>query len=209
MTKPQIGLLFAIPLLIKRRFITMSVAAAFCLLSTIPAAALCHRNPIEMILEVPKANSFLLTENGTMLIPQQIFKKLANTVSRDVLDLINMSIGIGICFVLSWRLRKNKSWILLLFPAVVCSLIWTYCKPHDRVILWLSQLVMAVMVIRSRNWIIRIGCMILILLTACPYVNCVGVVTKLLRRVSLFSLLACCWFFPKTEYFSDIEEKES
>ena len=211
MTKPQIGLLFVIPLLMKRRFVTISVAAIFCLLSSIPAAVMCHRNPIEMILEVPRANIFLVFENGTMLIPMQVCHALSDRFSGTALNMVSSIIGIGLCLILSWRLRNSKSWLLVLCPAIVCSLLWTYCKPHDRVILWVMNFALSVLFVRSRNWIVRILCMALILITACPWFwgYRIGLVVKILWRVSLLALLVCCWFFPKSKLIQDIEaEKE-
>ena len=211
MTKPQIGLLFAIPLLIKRRFVTMASAAIFCALSTIPAAVLCHRNPVEMILEVPRANMFLMFENGTMLIPQQVSMALSDRISGSTLNTINMLVGGGICLLLTWRMRNSKSWLLILCPAIVCSLLWTYCKPHDRVILWVLEFGLTVLFIRSRDWRVRAACIVLILLTAWPWFwgFKVGGVAKLVRRVSLLALLVCCWIAPKIKLIQDIEEDKS
>lgn len=202
MVKPQIGLLFAIPLLLHRRFITKAIAAGLCLASAIPPAILCGRNPVEMILEVPRGCAFVANENGTMLIPSQLFIRLVKIMPEALPGLISMGIGGGICLLLSWRLRKSESWLVIMFPVVVCALLWSYCKPHDRVILWLTQFVLSILVIRCRNWKVRTGCMILILLSAWPWMGNVGIIAKLMRRVSLFSLLACSWMLPKTDFFN-------
>ena len=209
MTKPQIGLLFAIPLLIKRRFVTMAVAAGFCLLSSIPSAVICHRNPIELILEVPRANIFLISENGTMLIPMQVCKMLSKGISETTLNMVSSIIGASLCLILSWRLRNNKSWLLVLCPAIVCSLLWTYCKPHDRVILWATNFALSILFVRSRSWKVRILCMALILISAWPWVwgLKVGLIVKALRRVSLLGLLIFCWFLPKIKFNQEIEEE--
>ena len=121
------------PLLLHRRFVTMFVAAGLCVVCTIPPAVMCGRSPVEMILEVLRGSD--MNDNGTMLIPSQVFSRLVRIMPASVPGLISMGIGGGICLLLSWRLRNSRSWLTAMFPVVVCSLLWSYCKPHDRVIL--------------------------------------------------------------------------
>lgn len=198
MAKPQIGLLFAIPLLLRRRFVVIGVAAAVCLVCALPPAWMCGRSPVEMILEVPRGCSSVATENGTMLIPSQLFMKLAQTVPAQLLGLVSMAAGAGICLLLSWRVRRHSSALIALAPAVVCSVLWSYCKPHDRVVLWLAQLLLALAVLQpsplSRRG--RVLCFVLIVLTAWPLVPDESGLAKLARRVSLAGLVVGCWSLP-------------
>ena len=206
MTKPQIGVLFAIPLLMKRRFITAGVAVAICVICTIPPCLLCGKNPLEMILEVPRGCAFIAEENGTLLIPSTVFIRLHDKVPSAVLGGISMFIGSAICLILTWRLRKTSSWLAFFAPAVICALIWNYCKPHDRVILSAIQLLAALAAIRTDKKSVRVFSLILIALVAWPLLPDEGILTKLIRRISLGMAIFGCWILPKLHLFD--AEKE-
>jgi len=207
MMKPQIGVLFAIPILMKRRFITAGVAVATCIVCAIPPALMCGKNPVELILEVPGACSGAAEENGTMLIPSTVFRMLRGKVPYALLGGISMAIGSALCFVLTWRLRKMKNWLIFLIPTVACALIWNYCKPHDRVILCVAQLAAALAVIRTEKKSVRIFSLVLIFLTAWPLLCDDSALTKLIRRIQLVMLVFGCWMLPKLHLF-DTEKEE-
>jgi hypothetical protein len=207
MTKPQIGVLFAIPLLFKRRYITMGVAVAICVVSILPPMLMCGRNPLDLLLEVPRGCAFVAEENGTMLIPSQIFVRLKGRVPSALLGGVSMIVGSGICVWLTWRLRKNNSWLVIITPAVVCALLWNYCKPHDRVILWVTQFLIAHFMLRTKKTSIRIFCLMILVLTAWPFVYDTSYLTKGMRRVSLALLVYGCWMLPKLNLFETQNEK--
>ncbi len=197
MTKPQIGLLFAIPFLLRRRYITICVAIAICIICTIPPWIMCGHNPLELILEVPRGCAFVANDNGTMIIPSSVFKSLDGKIPLGILSGISMTIGAGICFYLTWRLRKHESWFVFLAPTVVCAILWNYCKPHDRVILWLLQALLAITAIQTQKNGLRIFCFLMLPLIAWPFVYDMSVCSKMMRRISLASLLYYCWMLPK------------
>ncbi len=208
MTKPQIGFLFAIPILLKRRFVTAGVAAGICIVSTIPASLICGKNPLELILEVPRGCSFIAEENGTMIIPSTVFKMLRGKVPYSVLGGISMSIGGAICLILTWRLRKTPNWLLYFAPAVTCALIWNYCKPHDRTILCATQLLAALVAMQTKKKSVRVFTLILIFLTAWPLWRDESGLSKLMRRISLAMLIFGCWMMPRLHMFEAKEEAE-
>lgn len=197
MFKPQIGLLFAVPLFLSRRFLAMGTAVALCLAASLPASLACGKTPPEMVFEVPRACAFVAEDNGTMLIPSQAFAALRDRIDPSLLGLASMAIGGTICLVLVWRLRKEESWFVRLAPVAVCAILWSYCKPHDRVILWLPQLLVAVAALRSRRPRAFALCILVCILAAWPFVQDSGPLTKLLRRVSLAAFLVFCWFLPR------------
>jgi hypothetical protein len=206
MIKPQIGLLFAIPILMKRRFITAGVAVAVCIICSIPPCLMCGKTPVEMILEVPRGCAFIAEEAGTVLIPACVFRMLHGKVPYAVLSGISMSIGTAICFVLTWRLRKASSLLVFFAPAIVCSLIWNYYKPHDRVMLSLMQLLTALAVIRTDKKSVRFYSIILLFLVPWPFFYDEGALTKLIRRISLAMLVYGCWMIPNIRLFDTKEE---
>ena len=208
MMKPQIGVLFAIPILMKRRFLTAGVAVATCIICAIPPALMCGKNPVELILEVPRACSGAAEDNGTMLIPSTVFRMLQGKVPYALLGGISMLIGSALCFILTWRLRRMTNWLIFLVPTVVCALIWNYCKPHDRVILSITQLVAALAVMRTDRKPVRIFCLVLIFLTAWPLLRDSSTLTKLIRRIPLVMLVFGCWILPKLHLFAAEKENE-
>lgn len=207
MMKPQIGVLFAIPILMKRRFITAGVAVATCIICAIPPALMCGKNPVELILEVPRACSGVAEENGTMLIPSTVFRMLQGKVPYALVGGISMLTGGALCFILTWRMRRMTSWLIFLAPTVVCALIWNYCKPHDRVILSITQLVAALAVIRTDRKPVRIFSFVLLFLTAWPLLRDESTLTKIIRRIPLVMLVFGCWILPKLHLFA--AEKEN
>ena len=97
--------------------------------------------------------------------------------------------------------------VLFLLPTVVCALIWNYCKTHDRVILSIAQLVAALAVIRSDRKSVRVYALVLIFLTAWPLVCDSSLLTKLIRRISLFMIILGCWMLPTLHLFDTEKEK--
>ena len=65
MIKPQLGLIFAIPLLMRRKWKTCFVAGIICLSLSIPPALMCNTSPLTMILQAPSANTFMFHGCGT------------------------------------------------------------------------------------------------------------------------------------------------
>lgn len=202
MTKPQIGMLFAFPILLKRRFITVGVVAAVCLICAIPPSLMCGKNPLEMILEVPRGYKFITEENGTMLIPSTVFQMLLGKVPSELLSGISILIGGTTCFILTWRLRKTSNWFVFFAPATTCTLIWTYCRPHDRVILSLIQLLAALTILQTKKKSVLVFSMILIFLTAWPLWPDRSILTKLIRRISLGMAVFGCWMLPELRFFN-------
>ena len=197
MTKPQIGLLFAIPLILKRRYITICVAVFICLVCSIPPSLMCGRTPWELMMEVPRGCAFIAEANGTMIIPSTLFQKFHGTIPSALLGFVSMSIGVAICFLLTWRLRNEKSWFIFIIPTIICAILWSYCKSHDRVILWATQLLLAMTIIRTKQKAVLVFCLLLLPLTAWPFIYSDSALTKLMRRLSLALLLYGCWILPK------------
>lgn len=202
MTKPQIGLLFAIPILLKRRFTTVGVAVVVCLVCAVPPSLMCGKNPLELILEVPRGYKFITEETGTMLIPSTVFQMLQGKVPSELLSGISILIGSTLCFILTWRLRKTPNWFVFFAPAATCTIIWTYCRPHDRVILSLIQLLAALAALQTKKKSVLIFSLFLILLVAWPLWEHKSLLTKLMRRISLGVAVYGCWMLPKIPFFN-------
>ena len=125
MVKPQFGILFAIPFLLKRKFLTITVAVAVCLLASIPPAIWCDSSPVDMMLHSMKSGSAHF--GNAVLFPLMSYVGIG---SIGLFLKLSVIIVIPICVILSWKLRE-ASWHLFLCPTIVASLAWTIAREHD------------------------------------------------------------------------------
>ena len=143
MIKPQMGVLFFIPLILGRQFVAIGVAIATTLLLAIPPSLMCGDSPLTMILNAAKVGSASYT--GTLLIPG--FLGLQGNLSLT----LSAVLGIAICFALSIRLRNREDWLLKFAPVIMCALFWTYSTPHDLMLLTLPIVYIAKRVVLAKS----------------------------------------------------------
>lgn len=125
MTKPQIGILFLIPLIINRNYKTVIIAGLLCIIETLFTAWKLDKSPIELILQIPKigapyykgyiGQAFIdLFGPFGLYIPMAAFASLATAG----------------CFLL----RNAKDVWVRFLPAIAFTPFWTYSQNHDWVI---------------------------------------------------------------------------
>ena len=122
MTKPQLGLLFAVPLLWRGKIVTCVVAASICLAASLVPAALCSTSPLKLIFDAPSANTACFSGSGTL--PWC----LCGLLSRNAEIVLSCVIGFAVCFFMTWCLRREKDWFLFFMPAAICAPNWTYTQ---------------------------------------------------------------------------------
>lgn len=150
MTKPQIGVLFAIPLFVNWRWKAVFFAAAFCVALSIPPAVLCNENPITMILQVANLGSSAF--QGTWLIPKQIASTIASKFGAQAPMVMSASSGLALCLFLALKLRSiQANWIRIALPPCLCCFIWTYTSSPDTILLSLVQVYLATQIIKART----------------------------------------------------------
>lgn len=137
MIKPQIGILFTIPLLLSRQWRAVLIAALITSLSVLPAAALCHTNPLRMVLHVlfSGSQSIRASEIGTGLIPPPLLQQFLPIAPASVWLAASALLGLYLCIVASKRLRHHPDPAVQLLPATVLSLLWMPGHFHDRLLL--------------------------------------------------------------------------
>ena len=137
LVKPQLGVLFAIPLLFGRHFTALGIGAGFCALSTIPAAASCGGNPAAMVWHVLHSgtHSIRAMETGTPLFPPALVSALSHIAPPSTWLAVSAAIGLALCAWLSWNRRNATNAIERFAPALVLGLLWMPGHFHDRVML--------------------------------------------------------------------------
>ena len=183
--KPQDAFLLAIPLIIAKRWKTVFVAASISLVATWIASQLIGKSIIELILEVPKIkHTAALSVN---LLPDAISQALVDMgVSVDLLQGLNMLIGILLCAFMSWCLRKSESWLIRFVPPVFCAALWTYMNDYDRCIFFVLQIVFACRLLSAKSKNERFAMALMIFITFCSCLELVGMFTGVLGSIGKF-----------------------
>ncbi len=144
MVKPQIALLFAIPLLIGRRYLTIAVAAGICLALTLVSAFVCGRSPIAMILCVGQCQDMF--PKFYLLGPEVAdwLKAIAPAFPLCV----NVVIGLLACVVLSLRFKGCEGWLMKLLPTMVLCWLWSVSRFYDQSVLVVGFAMVAMCLLR-------------------------------------------------------------
>jgi len=130
MLKPQLGIIFAIPLLMRRRWVTCAVAATTCLLLSIIPSIMCHTSVLTLIAQTPAANAFCFNGCGTWPYA------LCGMFGQQIEIYVALAIGAALCAACTLMLPKDTKWILYLMPAAVCATSWTYASTYGHVMGW-------------------------------------------------------------------------
>ncbi|MBO4286996.1 MAG: DUF2029 domain-containing protein [Kiritimatiellae bacterium] len=160
MMKPQIGALFTLPLLLQRRYKTLAAGAVLCLAGTLPPALLCHRSPLDLILQVLQAGVYT---RRTTFFPGCVYAALSRHLCAAVPFAVSALLGAALCVWLCWRLRNERDNLLVLSaPAIVC-VAWTYSTIHDRLVYALPIILLVCAFCQERDKKIRAALFALLL----------------------------------------------
>lgn len=131
MIKPQLGLLFSIPLLMCGRMKVIGVAFVVCVMGTVLPALLTGVAPWTLVFEAPKASAHAFS--GCALMPLTMIRVCCGGVvgSESNLMLVAMFLGVVLCLWLTYCLRHCKDWLWLFVPASFLSVAWTYNQWHS------------------------------------------------------------------------------
>lgn len=130
MIKPQMALLFAVPLLWRRKFLTCAVAAGACIALAVPPSLMCGTSPIDMILQAPAASTHAFNGCGTF----PYF--LCGFAGRSAGICCGLLVGIVACIAMTWLVKERRDWLAFLMPAAVCSMSWTYSQMFTYALGW-------------------------------------------------------------------------
>ena len=143
MVKPQLGLLFAIPLLLRGRFAPCVVAGGVCLAATVAMSVALKTPVVDLLLQGPAANTEFFNGCGTWP------KFLCGTFGVEYDILIGMGVGSVVCFAQTWMVRKEKDWFVFLMPAAICGCSWTYASNYCQVQGWFLAFVLVRELVRN------------------------------------------------------------
>ena len=136
MIKPQIGLLFVVPLLVGGKFKTVAYGGIICVLASIPPALMCGKSPIDMILSIKEYSSAYSIGNLPVgaFVPARL-PFLQGQMSMVCNMIANALVGVVVCAVLSCLFRNERNWLARIIPASVLCVMWTVSRPSDACVL--------------------------------------------------------------------------
>ena len=136
MLKPQVGLVFAIPLLMRRKWTVLFVAGGLCLLLSLAAAVICRASVVDMLRHGPAANTSFFLGCGTW----PYFLCSEATRGRDILA--GLVVGALVCAALTALVRRERDWFVFLMPAAITSCCWTYTQAYSHAMGWFVAFVL-------------------------------------------------------------------
>ena len=136
MIKPQSALLFAVPLLMRRKWTTCIVAAASCLVLSLVPMFFCGTSLLALLREGPAANAELFLGCGTY--PRFLLGMFGNDVEIG----IGLAVGALLCVVMTSCIRRERDCLTLMMPAAICGASWTYTQAYSHAMGWFVALVL-------------------------------------------------------------------
>ena len=130
MLKPQSALLFAVPLLMRKKWTTCIVAASSCLALSLVPMFFCGTSLLALLREGPAANAELFLGCGTY--PHFLLGMLGNDVEIG----IGLAVGTLLCVAMTGCIRRERDWLTLLMPAAICGASWTYTQAYSHAMGW-------------------------------------------------------------------------
>lgn len=130
MIKPQSAILFAVPLLMRRKWTACFAAVATCILASLVPLAMCKTSLVDLLVQGPAANAELFLGCGTY--PRFLLGLFGNSVEIG----IGLCGGLILCCVMTIMVRREDDWFLLLMPAAVCGASWTYTQAYSHAMCW-------------------------------------------------------------------------
>ena len=143
MCKPQIGLLFAIPVLWHRQWKTLVAAVVLCVAGTIPVSLWLDVSPVELLVEVARDGD--VGVYATDFLPLVLFRHIISVVPKGTVLALHAAVGVVACVYCTWKVRKSSDWWIRIAPASFFATVWTYGWPHDKSIYALCVIVAVVL----------------------------------------------------------------
>jgi len=158
MVKPQLAIIYAIPLLLRRRYKTCFVAAGLCVLASIPPAILVGRSPVVMMVESIKGSSAFFLGCGTF--PYVISQWVGSGLDA----VCGIAVGAAVCLWILVRHARNDGWFVQLAVAAAVSTLWSYSQLYNNVLMWPLFVLMAEAFLRApQSRLVRVFAVLVLL----------------------------------------------
>ena len=137
MIKPQIATLMFIPLLMQKKYLSIAVAVAMCLIATLWPAYVYGESSLALILQIPKIGA-----------PYETNGLLAQVLPQNVAQFVKVAwilFCVSACAFLSWKWHNVKDIALRFVPVAFIFPYWMYSQAHDRMASWPFVVAMAIL----------------------------------------------------------------
>ena len=152
MVKPQIGLVFTIPLLFQRKWKTLAVEGGVLLAATLVSSAFCCRSPIAMVLAVLDYSAGQFCRTG--LFGHRLLALSSQSCWAAALSVCNAVAVIGLCSLCSFFLRRERDSLIWSMPALFLSTLFLASRSHDFAVWMIGGISLAysAVVLKMRIW---------------------------------------------------------
>lgn len=168
MLKPQVALLFYIPLFLQKYYKSIVISGGILLASWLGVSAIIHVSPFTILLEQFQVGSNL--KHISVYVYYGILDFLTKFgVSTTYIMLMEAAFSIPIVFILCYRFRKASTWVIFSIPAVF-MLFWCYHHNMEVQIVGILMVCISYLLFTDSllNKLAQAYCIFLLLFNLCP-----------------------------------------
>lgn len=202
MLKPQIALLFYIPLLFMKRYRSIILSGAVTLAGWLGASAVLQVAPLTILSDQFHVGADLHSTSVYVYYGILDFLTRFSFTTRTIM-LLQVCLFVPLAFWLGWKLRHASLWLQFSIPSVF-ALLWCYHHNTDLEIIGILMIALAQLMLSRTGSHIRLFCLLLLLFNLIPisytyYVASpiIPLLQRLFYIAGLFILLRCApseWF---------------
>lgn len=148
MFKPQMALLLLIPLLIRKQYLTILTAGLICAIGCIPPMLMCKTSIPSLLIQSVSASAHAFTGSGIIPYPAMLALEQIG-IGESTSKYLAILIGLVMCTLLTFAIRRSKSWTFLFLPAAGLSVSWTYTGWSNYCINAIPFLIFATHIVKS------------------------------------------------------------
>lgn len=202
MLKPQVALLFYIPLLIQKYYKSILISGSILLLSWLGVSAIINVSPLIILLEQFQIGTDL--KYTSVYVYYGILDFLTNFgISTSFIMLTEAAIFIPIVFILCYRFRQSSTWVVFSVPSIF-MLFWCYHHNTEVQIVGFSIICITYLLFTdsSLKKHEQIYCIFLLLFNLCPISYLYYEISPLIPLFQrIFYLLGLILILKHSEHF--------
>ena len=125
--KPQVGAIFIIPLLLKKKYKTIFIAAAICAVMSVPPAIYTKTSPVALLLDM-FSNGGSSYIGGLALF--HLLNKFFPLFNGTLFITVNVVLAFVLCVVMTYFVRKEKKTRCGFLPLPSSFHVWLITSEH-------------------------------------------------------------------------------